>query len=79
MADPNVTVQTGNPGRGGAGAQIVAPVNSVVAPVIAPVSWVVHPYQVDFNPGTKQGEAIFRNKTKGLKDDKRFTLQRKDA
>ena len=35
MADPNVTVQTGNPGGGGAGAQNVAPVNNVVAPAIA--------------------------------------------
>ena len=77
MADQNV--QNGNPGGGGAGAPNVAPANNVVAPAVAPVSWVVHPYQVDFNPGTKQGEAIFRNKTKGLASDKRFTLQRKDA
>ena len=66
MADPNAApVQAGN--------------QAPAAPAPTPVSWVVHPYQVNFNPGTKQGEAIFRNKTKGLAADKRFTLQRKDA
>ena len=74
-----------SPGGGGgnvapnAAAPINAQVQNVAAPVIAPVPWVFHPYQVDFNPGTKQGEAIFQNKTKGLASDKRFTLQRKDA
>ena len=66
MADPNAApVQAGN--------------QAPAAPAPTPVSWVVHPYQVNFNPGTKQGEAIFRNKTKGLAADKRFTLQRKGA
>ena len=30
-----------------------------IPPAPAPVSWVVHPYQVNFNPGTNQGKAIF--------------------
>ena len=68
--DPNATVQAGNLGGANNNAPPAAP---------APVSWVVHPYQINFNPGTKQGEAIFAKKTKGLAVDKRFTLQRKDA
>jgi len=56
MADPNANA--GNLAGGAAGPQVQ---NNVVAlpAVPAPVSWVVHPYQINFNPGTKQGEAIF--------------------
>ena len=78
MVNTNATLQAANPAGevNGPPAQ-----NNAVAPPAtpAPVSWVVHPYQINFNPGTKQGEAIFRNKTKGLAVNKRFTLQRKDA
>jgi len=76
MADPNANA--GNIAGGAAAPQVHF--NAVAQPAApASVSWVVHPYQINFNPGTKQGEAIFRNKTKGLATDKRFTLQRKDA
>ena len=74
MAASNATAQTGNTGGGGQQNNAPPP-----APVPTPISWVVHPYQININPGTKQGEAIFPNKTKGLASNKRFTLQKKDA
>ena len=46
---------------------------------LAPEVWTENPTQGDFNPGTKSGEAIFKLKAKGLPDDKRITLERKNA
>ncbi len=55
-------------GGGGAGA----------APVIAEV-WKTNPYSGNFNPGTKLGQTIFAEKTKGLAEDKRLDLTKGNA
>ena len=60
-ANNNANAGGGGANAPNAAAPVIAQVQNVAAPMIAPVSWVVHPYQVDFNPGTKQGEAIFRS------------------
>ena len=55
MAAPNAApIQAGNQAP-----PIQAGNQAPAAQVPTPVSWVVHPYQVNFNPGTKQVEAIF--------------------
>ena len=84
MVDQNASNQHqgnlgGNNGRNAVGNTAGNNGGNANPPASAPVSWVRHPYQVNFNPGTEQGEAIFRNKAKGLPSDKRFTLRRKDA
>ena len=42
-------------------------------------SWVGNPNVGNLNPGTKAGQAIFENKTKGLKQDNHLTETKKDA
>ena len=44
-------------------AALVAP---APAPVVAPEVWKTTPFSGDFNPGTKLGNSIFLEKTKGL-------------
>ncbi len=44
-----------------------------------PVEWKVNPHHGNINPGTKQGQAIFEAKTRGLPEDKRLDLSKKDA
>ena len=50
-----------------------------VPPAPATDSWVNNPNVGNFNPGTKSGQAIFENNTKGLKEYKRLTATNKDA
>ena len=49
----------------------------VVHPPPAPVEvWKTAPDRGDFNPGTKHGQLIFNEKSKGLPEDKRLDLNR---
>lgn len=54
---------------------------AAVAPAPAPAieKWTENPNLGNFNPGTKSGSEIFKMKSKGLSDDKRLTLDKKDA
>ena len=52
---------------------------AAVPPAPAADSWVDNTNVGNFNPGTKSGQAIFENKTKGLKEDNRLTATKKDA
>ena len=57
-----------------------APAPPIAAPAPAPVEkWTENPNQGNFNPGTKLGSDIFKMKTKGLSDDKRLALDKKDS
>ena len=53
-----------------------------LAPAVAPApveTWTENPNQGNFNPGTKLGSDIFKLKTKGLSDDRRLSLEKKDS
>ena len=39
----------------------------------------INPYHGNFNPGTVHGQKLFERKTKGLPDDERLTLTKKDG
>ncbi len=45
----------------------------------APIEWKVNPHHGNINPGTKQGQAIFEMKTRGLPEDKRLDLTKANA
>ena len=60
-------------GGAGAGAGAGAP------PAPAPEIWTENPIQGNFNPGTKSGAEIFKLKSQGLPQDKRLSLDKKDA
>ena len=51
---------------------------SAAAVAVAPVEdvWKTTPFSVDFNPGTKLGNIIFLEKTKGLAEADRFGLNK---
>ena len=36
--------------------------------------WCANPMSVDFDPGTSRGREIFKNKTKGLPENKKFEI-----
>ncbi len=58
MVNTNAALQAANPAGEAYGPP--AQNNAVALPAApAPVSWVVHLYQINFNPGTNQGKAIF--------------------
>ena len=57
-------------------AALVAP---ATAPVVAPEVWKTTPFSGDFNPGTKLGNSIFLEKTKGLQEADRMDLIKKNA
>ena len=42
-------------------------------------SWVDNPNVCNLNKGTKLGQNVFENKTKGLKEENRLTATNKDA
>ena len=42
-------------------------------------SWVDNPNVCNLNKGTKLGQNVFENKTKGLKEENRLTATKKDA
>ncbi len=54
---------------------------AAVAPAPAPAikKWTENPNLGNFNPGTKSGSKIFKMKSKGLSDDRKLTLDKKDA
>ncbi len=60
-----------------AGAAAAAGAGVAVAP--APEIWKTNPYSGDFNPGTKLGQTIFAQKTKGLPEADRFDLKKANA
>ena len=41
--------------------------------------WVVNPMIVDYNPGTRHGQEIFKNKTRGIPEAERFEVVSKEA
>ena len=49
-----------------------------VPPALEADSWVDNPNFGNFNPGTKAGQVIFENKTKGLKEENCLTATKKD-
>ena len=59
-----------------AAAVVVAP---VAAPVVSSEVWKTTPFAGDFNPGTKLGNSIFLEKTKGLPEADRMDLIKKNA
>ena len=55
---------------------------AATAPAVPPAPveiWTKNPNQGNFNPGTKSRSDIFKIKTKGLPEDKRLSLDKKDA
>ena len=41
--------------------------------------WCVNPMIVDYNPGTRHGQEIFKNKTRGIPEAERFEVIAKEA
>ena len=53
--------------------------SGTAAPAPAPSEWKVNPYHGNFNPATKTGQAIFKEKTQGLPIDARLDLTKVNA
>ena len=41
--------------------------------------WIINPMVGNYNPGTRQDQETFRRKTKGLPEDKQFSVLQKEA
>ena len=52
---------------------------AAVPPAPAADSWVDNPNVGNFNPGKKEGQEIFENNTKDIKEENRLTATNKDA
>ena len=57
-------------------AAILPPAPPIMA---ATVEWKTDPFQGKFNPGTKSGQAIFLEKTKGLAEKDRLELSKSNS
>ena len=69
MADENNPAEVDPPAVPEANANAIAP----------RVQWVTNPMVGNFNPGTRSGQDIFHKKTKGLPEDKRYSVTQKEA
>ena len=61
-----------------------APANQVNVNPVQPAAnnseeWCINPLTVDYNPGTRTGQEIFKNKTRGLPDAEKFQVLSKEA
>ena len=57
-------------------------VEAIVPPapaIMATIKWKTDPFQGKFNPGTKTGQAIFLEKTKGLAKKDRLELSKSNS
>lgn len=63
--------------------EVIEPPEAIIppAPVImaATIEWKTDPFQGKFNPGTKSGQAIFLEKTKGLAEKDRLELSKSNS